>query len=542
VQALEEVIDNGEITLLRIDDYNTSGLTGAERGGDRNADSRFASLCRDTLYSAKSSNTAGGSHGLGKAVLWRFSGLSTVLFNSTLEDTGDAPNPRFIGRTSLPWHEVDAKAFRGPGWLGREQEEEDGQRYATSLRGADATCTAEALRAGREGDRSGTSIVIVGFREPAEEDRASLREIAEDISAAASKWFWPSLIAEEPSLEVDVTIQENDDVTFDRRVDAEEHDAVRPFIEAHRAWRQENVIDEPAHPGDVAAVPVPVGLPAERERRGHSDPRDAERAEAALVARLASGEEADKSDLTNHVAYFRGARMVVRYRRLERLAVSAQDYHAALVCGTAKERYESDKALERFLRAAEPPEHDTWDSTANLKKAYQRGYKTALNEMNAAVRSRLKRLVTEKTTTGKQGPDLFRRKFPIGNTGGGGGSERSFVDLQRLTAYVEKDGKMHFEGRLRARSRSPEVWEAKLDVRIAEEDKRGDAASVRNFTTPQNGEVQVLHQGGQGELTLNVNEGTRDVQFQGEIDLKDAVADPDLASIDVKAVGQEIDR
>lgn len=465
-----------------------------------------------------------------------------VLFNSTLERTEDGtPNPRLIGRTSLPWHRVNGDPFGGPGWLGRKQRRErTNQHYAASLRGAEAARVAGGLHLKRKNGKSGTSILVVGFREPAEEDRSSLKEIADGIAEAASRWFWPSLIGREPSLKVEISIQENEEETFSEAVDAGKHEVVKPFIEAYRVWQKEDDIEDPSYPGDVAAVPITVHLPAERDRRGMSDPHSEMEAEAMLVVRMA-GDEERKRTHANEVAYFRGAGMVVQYRTLRRLAISAKDYHAALICGTAKGNYERDEALERFLRAAEPPEHDTWDSTANLKKAYKKGYKKAIDDMDAEVRRQLHRLVTETTKTGAQGPDLFRKKFPIGNTGGGGG-ERSFVDLQDLTAYVEENGTMRFKGRLRARSRSPKVWEAGLDIRIAEEDKRGDVAKVRDFATNQNGEVKVYRpKDGEGELRLLVNKGTRAVDFSGSIDLRGAVADPGLSSIDVKAVGHELD-
>lgn len=98
--ALAEYDKTGKLVLLAIEDRNTSGLVGSETG-DEGEPSKFSALVRDEMYSAKSSSTAGGSHGMGKAVLWHFSGFSTVLFNSVLEE-GERSSPRFIGRAVLP--------------------------------------------------------------------------------------------------------------------------------------------------------------------------------------------------------------------------------------------------------------------------------------------------------------------------------------------------------------------------------------------------------------------------------------------------------
>ena len=49
-------------------------------------ESHFRALCKDVLFSHKRSESAGGSYGLGKSVLWTFSGLTTVIFNSVPKD------------------------------------------------------------------------------------------------------------------------------------------------------------------------------------------------------------------------------------------------------------------------------------------------------------------------------------------------------------------------------------------------------------------------------------------------------------------------
>ena len=96
-QALSRFDASDSLLLLVVEDKNTTGLTGDEKG-----DSNFASLCRNTLYSNKSSETAGGSYGLGKAVLWLFSDFSTVVFNSVLEiETSLGKSPRLIGRSEV---------------------------------------------------------------------------------------------------------------------------------------------------------------------------------------------------------------------------------------------------------------------------------------------------------------------------------------------------------------------------------------------------------------------------------------------------------
>ncbi len=70
-RGLDELESKGRLTMLRIEEHGTWGLTGAERGEGSN----FAALTRNNLDSQKRSSAAGGAFGLGKAVLWRSSSL-----------------------------------------------------------------------------------------------------------------------------------------------------------------------------------------------------------------------------------------------------------------------------------------------------------------------------------------------------------------------------------------------------------------------------------------------------------------------------------
>lgn len=77
--GVRDMYEKGRLVLLRVDDYNASGLT-----GDDYDDGKFAAVVRRQLESLKSGRTAGGSYGLGKATLWATSALGLVLINSTL--------------------------------------------------------------------------------------------------------------------------------------------------------------------------------------------------------------------------------------------------------------------------------------------------------------------------------------------------------------------------------------------------------------------------------------------------------------------------
>src|SRR5690606_24532332 len=80
LDGLRDLRETGRLLLLRIDDYNATGLTGPEYD-----DGRFAAVVRRQLDSHKR-GTAGGSFGLGKATIWGASRFGLVIMNSTLSE------------------------------------------------------------------------------------------------------------------------------------------------------------------------------------------------------------------------------------------------------------------------------------------------------------------------------------------------------------------------------------------------------------------------------------------------------------------------
>src|SRR5690606_7700908 len=126
--GVRDMFEKGRLILLRVDDYNASGLT-----GDDYKDGKFAAVVRRQLESLKSGSSAGGSYGLGKATLWATSALGLVLINSTLSVPHEGRTERrVIGRLELPWREVDGRTYAGPAWLGRPDPDTPGAEVARS--------------------------------------------------------------------------------------------------------------------------------------------------------------------------------------------------------------------------------------------------------------------------------------------------------------------------------------------------------------------------------------------------------------------------
>lgn len=368
--------------------------------------------------------------------------------------------------------------------------------------------------------------MIVGFREPAEADR-TLKQTATEIERATAKWFWPSLTSERSRLEVSVEIVCDGSVEYEGVVDAEQYPEVRPFVSAVRTFRNGAAVEALEAPGDVVAVPILIELPAHKHGA-----HNAFTASVTLVARLAEPASANL-DQSDHVAYFRGAGMVVEHRDLRRLSLTARPFHAALICGEANGGTANDKHVDVFLRAAEPPEHNRWTTpTDDLKNNYKLGYGQAISNLNKSVRLELRKIVGEKSVGGERGPEKLMRHFRIGSVGGGGTARANF-DLVEPEATLNERGIWVFRGKVVTRVEAPNGWRANLAVRYANEDhSTGTRVAISSFDA---GSLRVMID--EDKATIMVPPGVDSFEFSGTVDARRQAVEPELATLIIAANG-----
>jgi hypothetical protein len=495
-RLLERVEGGGELRLLVVEDRNTTGLT-----GEWNQDSNYAALVRDELYSSKQEDTAGGSYGLGKSVLWTFSGASTVLFNSYPVDVGvESPeSPIFIARTKLPTHELDGDSttYQGAGWLCRLRETEEGIQ-PEALRGERALEMTDPLHIERP-RQSGTSAMVVEFRDPTRDARPDIDELADEFVEAAVKYFWPAIYRGD----LEVTVETPEET---READVNEVPAIRPFVESYaERFTDDGTLKEP---GDVSGLDIPIKLPKRTD--GSETPDGSVR----LAARLAS--PADDDSYLNHVALFRGAGMAVKYLNQSRVAFGDRNFHAVLACGegrTDQESSESDHEIDRFLRFAEPPEHDEWESTENLRERYQQGFRIALEDMFSTVRDGLRHLVAENNGTGDALSDKVLNRFPIHGSGG-----RRSVDSPSKTFEIDTtsrfdDGRWAFSGFVVPTAEEFDRWSVEVSLTgVGEDGARYDEIPVESVDV-ERGEVTKSFEDGVARLIADAT--TDDIKFEG---------------------------
>lgn len=410
------------LRLLLIEDSETNGLTGEED----ETDSNFNALCRNILITSATRRQSGGSFGVGKSVLWNFSGLSTVLFSSEIRADGGGLVPRFFGSTRLPSHDTAAGSWDGSGWFGERESTKNGERSRSILAGSARDISA-ACRVGRP-QSSGTTILVVGFAEPAEEEQRPIEDICSDIVSSTSRWFWPALAA--GRLDVLVEGREDGVSLFSRHAQLTEE--IQPFVEAQSFSGE--AVEVVAEPADVAEREIFIDVPAQ-DPEVVADARATVKGKTLLRVRMA---ESGETDLPNRVALQRGTGMVVAYEEPLRRAPGDQGFHAVLLAGTAHGSRETDQAVEEFLRASEPPEHNAWKGTTERVTAeYRAGARKALKEFFDTIAEAVREMTREPVGDTEEGPELLRRLFPMPGIG---------VAPEPLPSYRLEDPTAKFDG------------------------------------------------------------------------------------------------
>jgi transcriptional regulator with XRE-family HTH domain len=407
--SLDRLASSDRVYMLRFSEFGATGLFGDETSRP-GVHATFPSLVRDNLSSSKGDETAGGSYGLGKATLWRASGLNLVLFSSAVAPRHRHKDRdgtlRFIGKAELTWHEHGDAPFAGPGWLS------DGFDSVwvepRMLEGVflDRLPT-EPLPAGVTD--TGTSVLIVDFQEP-DEEQIEPDKVLDRIRLSIAGNFWPALSSGDWSAEVLHIV--DGDVKSRVEVDPEET-PYRPFVEAYKAHLEGEVAARPA-PGDTISEKVQVTVPATRPNAVAVRPsQPSEAAHATFLVRLADDNDLEVPEINETVALIRGPLMVVKYWPRRNLVIGGKPFHGVLLAGTTVDRSPSQVAFEQFLRLAEPPSHDTWEYRQEHKDNYMRGAQAELGRFYDEVTKLIRQNVGSEDEGESEEPDLFKKLFQV---------------------------------------------------------------------------------------------------------------------------------
>ncbi|GAA0261765.1 hypothetical protein [Halobacterium noricense] len=485
-RVLKEIEDDGRLLAVTVEDKNTHGLYGPEGG-----DGPFSALVLDELITEKEGGSgAGGSYGLGKAVLWSWSGLKTVFFNSVPSDTDEEP-PRLIGRTQLPAHESDADEYRyeGRGLFGDVdagstptaiastsgstiQKWGDGQGRPYSAWDGAASEVAEEMGISRPGDVTGTSVTVLGFCEPGGKSQPSPETLATEVAREASKWFWPAMLRGD----LEVTVE-----TADEEIDVEPdtYEEVKPFIRCIQNRNStRDVLEQPGH----VAVQSPTFEIEDKDTEDGEE--ETESGPINVYARLADPD--NSGSLANKVALIRGAGMVVKYYNRNRVVYGDREFHGVVLAGKARrwtdeEPTQADKDIDNYLQAAEPPRHDNWEYTKNLKSTYGTSSRTTIQDLQRdIITDAIKNLVRQTREEGRlvAGRLADRLSLPEGrgegvdSTNGPGGGGSPVLRGTTEISFDSGDGAWNFSGYAQVREDDYEAWQATCTLQKIDEEGR----------------------------------------------------------------------
>lgn len=105
--------------------------------------------------------------------------------------------------------------------------------------------------------------------------------------------------------------------------------------------------------------------------------------------------------------------MIIMSKKWNNLVFGGAPFRAVVLCGRTAGAGESGDAAEHFLRSAEPPAHDDWTMTPELRIEYARGGKARLDRFISGVRSEIQELIRPKYQKLSEGPEALKRLLRI---------------------------------------------------------------------------------------------------------------------------------
>ena len=287
--------------------------------------------------------------------------------------------------------------FAGPGWLGKQ----DGSRVISYWNNP---ALAKDLYLDRPGTETGTSVLVVGFHDPSSDVPRTPRELAAEIELGVADNFWPALSA--GRLDVTVETVEASTVNYQVKVDASQ--STPEFVDALQKHVIDDVTEQLMSPGDVVRRKIPLKLPRRKSaEEGHEELTH----DAILLVRRC--DDGDTSTHKNQLALFRGRQMIVKYIDLKNLVFGGKPFHAIVLCGEAAGKQPADRASERFLRTAEPPSHNNFELTPQLKAEYAPGGKKAIDDFIQAIKDAIRELIKPTTKEETDGPQAIKELLNI---------------------------------------------------------------------------------------------------------------------------------
>jgi len=272
-------------------------------------------------------------------------------------------------------------------------------------------------------------------------------------------------------------------------------------------------VDMAPNPGDVAERVIPIVIPA-RIGEGPGSV-DVPEVSARMRLRLIRAAEDDSGEHVNTVALIRGAGMVVDYWPPGRKPLAGGGYRAVLEVGQALDGVpgfdpESNRALEAFLRASEPPAHNKWDPhTPRLKSQYRAGAVGRIRELWKDVTAAIIEMCEQKPPSDADGPDRLKALFPLGRVGPPA-ARRFRVDYDySRSSFDRHTNEWWLAASVHRLSRDGEVpWVVSISVALEGDSGRGSKVDIVDVELPMGTDSEATLDAGKCILRVPGNADT----------------------------------
>ena len=509
-------ISSGSLYLLKVEDFNTSGLYGPELKDDTDHSdikNAYSAALFATGISEKTGGGSGGSYGMGKFALMKGSSIQTTIYNSCVskelgkfridgkeidltEFTEGNYKNRIIGRVSLGDHKINDDKFDKQGWFGESEVREKeisilGEIHKNKEEVAVSSWAEESFVKNLYLDRNGkpgTSVLIVGYN-PEKDFGTYERDVADIVHAikrTISISFWPAMAKSNKfagGIDIRVGGFENNKTIEEFKV-IDPKDYVSQHVVLLNTFEDQisNPIDEINNTGelkeygDKVSRVVEVEIPQTKSvREIGANHHEKTNHDIAVLTEYIDKSESIDEEIVNKVALVRSPGMVVKYEFGEdkthphgKVKAYGKNFiSVALVGAYAQDpNYENDaKVADQFFKNSEPPHHDSWTAkTEAFQNYYSDLSATKFNKILKKIRDSISDLLKEQYKVTSNIPEEMRKDLSIPGEGTiiDGESSPGF----RLTPVKTEFNEKTLSYNIKAKLVAPKKLEGKVKVEI----------------------------------------------------------------------------
>lgn len=407
-----QTLESSVLPVLVITDSGTKGL----KGEDSDKKSSFHTYTHTIGRSQDKGDGKGGSHGVGKGLLWELSAFRTI-FLSTVDSAHPERGPRFYGVANNVEHTLRGNEYSGVGFFGAPDKDTD--EHALSVFSPDqGILDALFLETPKP---SGLSICIPGlipadfeevlwYKVTSSRDAERTKEVAKEICNALIDSFWPALVWKRFEATVTCEVVGSSSKTlFEEKIDRSVVNSRADLQRlSHAIDKNSNGVPENDPEKGFSSHALTIRVP----KGHHSSSQETPQVDAKAVLVLAHLDDAERRSVQS----VRGTGMVIdaKYLNFDEYQ-EGSGWAGMLLAGTAALNHrsigdtvspESAKAFDQFLTLCEGATHSKWSASEQAAAAIYKKSPTqaTLRSMRSQVRDEIRATL--------QGVDQDREDYP----------------------------------------------------------------------------------------------------------------------------------